>query len=132
MDHYPRIHDLRSILQISILMMHRTKLLEFLRSLTNIFNITWIKKNGDIRNANVRLRVRKNLKGGKSVAKPNNSYITIWLMGKSSGYRILNLDTVLQVRANNKVYNIQPEPITEHIDLTTTSNQPDNVIAIKT
>ena len=113
--------------------MHRTKLLEFLRSLQgSIFNITWIKKNGDIRTANARMHVRKHTKGtGKSIAKPDNSYITIWLMGKNGGYRTLNLDTVLQVRGYGRIYNIKPQPITEHIDLTTTtSKQPDNIVSL--
>ena len=115
--------------------MHRTKLLEFLRSLQgSIFNITWIKKNGDIRTANARMHVRKHTKGtGKSISNSSNAYITVWLMGKERGYRSLNLDTVLQVRGYGRIYNIKPQPITELIDLTTTnSNQPNNVIAYTT
>lgn len=130
------IYDLRSVLQLSYAIdMHRTKLLEFLRSLQgSIFHITWIKKNGNIRSANARMKVKRHLKGtGQSIAKPDNSYITIWLMGNDGGYRTLNLDTVLQVRGYGQIYNIKPQPITELIDLTTTtSNQPDNVIAYTT
>ncbi len=133
MAQYPRIHGLRSVLQLPILTMHRTKLLEFLRSLQgSIFHITWIKKNGDIRSANARMKVKRHLKGtGRSIAKPDNSYITIWLMGNNGGYRTLNLDTVLQVRGHGRIYNIKPQPITELIDLTTTtSNQPDNIVSM--
>jgi hypothetical protein len=115
--------------------MHRTKLLRYLQKLKgSIFNITWIKKNGDIRIANARMHVRSHTKGtGKSISKPDNSYITIWLMGKERGYRPLNLDTVIQIKAKSVIHNIKPEPITNHVDLTTTEQPtPDNVVSIKT
>lgn len=115
--------------------MHRTKLLQYLQTLHgSIFSITWIKKNGDIRTANARMHVRKHAKGtGKSISKQDNAYITIWLMGKERGYRSLNLDTVMQITAYGRTHNITPEPITAHVDLTTTIQPiPDNVISIKT
>ena len=115
--------------------MHRTKLLQYIKSLKGtIFNITWIKKNGEIRNANARMQVRTHAKGtGKSNSKRDNAYITIWLMGKERGYRSLNLDTVMQIKANGATHKITPDPITAHVDLTrTTQPIPDNVISIKT
>ena len=115
--------------------MHRTKLLQYIKTLRGtIFNITWIKKNGDIRSANARMQVHTHAKGtGKSISNSSNAYITIWLMGKERGYRSLNLDTVMQIKANGVIHNITPEPITNHVDLTTTTQPiPDNVISIKT
>lgn len=115
--------------------MHRTKLLNFLRTLRGtIFHITWIKKNGDTSSANARLRVKQHVKGtGKAVAQPSNSYITIWKMGKNGGYRNLNLDTVRSIKSKGKTYQVNPDPITEHVDLTTTNKKvSNNVITIKT
>ena len=114
--------------------MHRTKLIEVLRSLGGqIFNVCWIKKNGTERCANARLSVYKKTKGGTSSAKPTNSYIVVYLMwnmqGNSflaeSGYRNLNLNTIRSING----ITVYPEPIEDTIDITTTTkNISNNVV----
>lgn len=116
--------------------MHRTKLIEILRSLGGqIFNVCWIKKDGTERCANARLNVIKGTKGGTSSAKPTNSYMVIYLMWNmqgntflaEDGYRMLNLNTIRSINGNR----VTPDPIFTDIDLTTTDkNVQDNLIAI--
>ena len=116
-------------------MLNRQKLLIFLQSIGgSIFHITWIKKNGDERSANARLKVKSKIKGtGKSSSKLDNSYITIWLMGKEEGYRNLNLATVKSIKTRGQTYAVVPEPIVETFDLTSTTQKlTDNVVSIKT
>lgn len=116
-------------------MLNRQKLLTFLQTIGNsIFHITWIKKNGEERSANARLKVKSKLKGtGKSASKLENSYITIWLMGKEQGYRNLNLATVKSIKTRGSTYTVTPEPIIETFDLTSTTQEiSDNVIAYTT
>tara|TARA_A200000113_G_C8758953_1_gene320430 strand:- start:286 stop:645 length:360 start_codon:yes stop_codon:yes gene_type:complete len=117
--------------------MHRTKLLQIIQELRGqIFNVCWVKKNGDERCANVRLGVTKHLKGGKSPANASNSFIPVFLMWNmdgntfrsESGYRMLNLNTIRSINGTR----VTPDPIFNEIDLTTTTTkeQPNNLIAI--
>lgn len=122
-------------------MLHRNKLLTLIKSLGgSIFNITWVKKDGTIRNANVRRHVNLFNSGRPSPAHSlGSSYVLVYLVPKmegntftyETGWRLVNLETVTQINAKGKQYDISPEPITEIIDLsTTTIEQPNNVIAI--
>lgn len=116
-------------------MLNRQKLLTFLQTIGNsIFHITWIKKNGDERSANARLKVYTKIKGtGKPNNQLDNSYVTIYLMGKESGYRKLNLETVKSIKARGSTYTITPDPILQTIDLTSTNKSlPNNVTSIAT
>lgn len=131
--------------QLNILAMqnqiHRQKLMQFIQDLKGkIFQVCWIKKDGTHRCANVRLGVRKHLKGtGKSPAKNTNGYITVYLMWSmdgdtfkaESGYRSLNLETITSIQADNIFYGIYPSPINKSVDLSvTTIEQPDNILAL--
>jgi hypothetical protein len=88
-----------------------------------IFNITWIKKDGSTRNANVRLNVTKHLNGGDG-QPPTTSYLPVYLMPKMTGrsflfekgYRLVNLDTVLTVNADDCRLTVIPEPTTLRIN----------------
>tara|TARA_A100001037_G_C14625835_1_gene403612 strand:+ start:88 stop:423 length:336 start_codon:yes stop_codon:yes gene_type:complete len=103
-----------------------------------VFNITWIKKDGSIRNANVRRKVTRYLKGGKPPGN-NNAFIAIYLMPKmtgntflhESGYRLLNLETIQQITTNGERFEVTPEPIIQSIDLSITKKKvPNNVTPI--
>lgn len=120
-------------------LLHRQKLLGFIDKMGHrVFNITWIKKDGSIRNANVRRKVTKYLKGGNGPGN-NNAFIAIYLMPKmtgntflhESGYRMLNLETIKQITTNGERFEVTPEPIIQSIDLSlTTKPQRDNLIKI--
>lgn len=122
-----------------ITMLHRQKLIPFIESLGHkIFNISWIKKDGSIRNANVRRKVVKYLKGGNSPGN-NHAFIAVYLMPKmtgntflyESGYRMLNLETIQHITVDYTCYTITPEPVINSIDLSITHRKiPDNVIPI--
>ena len=123
--------------------MHRTKIHELLRSLGNrIFHISWITKDGNVRTANARRYVKKNLKGtGRRINQPGNSYIPIFLMhnlqgdtawDNTTGWRTLNLDTVLSVKCKGHEYQVKPEPILDSINLSeTTQPVKDNVLEFR-
>lgn len=118
-------------------MIARSKLALFLRVLRGkIISVTWYKKDGTLRTANVRCGVFKKLKGGRSPAKTNNSYVTVYLMWRmqgssfkaESGYRNLNLDTIVSLNFQGVTYQITPQPILNSIDLSDTSAPVDNNI----
>ena len=66
-----------------------------------IFKATFFKKNGDIREMNCKLGVKKHLKGGINVNN-RDRYLTVYDM-KSEGYRYINLNTILEIRCGNKL-----------------------------
>ena len=120
---------------------HRQKLIQFIQGVKGkIFQVCWIKKDGTHRCANVRLNVRKYLKGtGESPAKNTNGYITVYLMwsmdgdtfNAESGYRSLNLETITSIQAEGIFYGVYPSPISKTVDLSiTTIKQPDNLLAL--
>lgn len=102
-----------------------------------IIHVKWYKKDNSLRSANVRTGVYQKLKGGKSPAKNNNSYITVYLMWQmdgpyfkaESGYRNLNLNTISSIAFEGNTYEITPKPILNTIDLSlTTDTVPDNLL----
>jgi len=122
------------------IIIHRSKLEQLLLTTHGkIFNVCWTKLDGTERCANARLGVTKHLKGTGNPPSLKHSYISIYLMWTmdghtfeaEQGYRNLNLDTITSVRLHGLECHITPTPITEHIDLTqTTQTMPNNVIAI--
>lgn len=122
-------------------MLNRQKLLSFIASLGGkIFNITWIKKDGSIRNANVRRKVTRYLKGGKGSASKSNSLLHVYLMPKmlghtfhhESGYRSVNLETIKQISIDGHTYNVCPEPIESFVNLSDTAKPvKSNIIEIE-
>ena len=67
-----------------------------LNSNGKIFTVTFIKKDGTIRELNGRLGVIKHLKGGSSTLNPEE-YITVYDL-KAEGYRAINKATILDVK----------------------------------
>ena len=119
---------------------HRTRLQNLIRNTYGkIFNVCWIKKDGTERCANARVSVTKYLKGTGKPPSIKHSYITIYLMWcmdgntfkAENGYRNLNLDTITQIKLHGVTCKVTPMPITEHLDLTTTTKKvKNNVIAM--
>ena len=64
-------------------------------------NVKFVKKNGEIREMNCKLGVKKHLKGGISVNN-RDRYLTVYDM-KSSGYRNINLNTILEITCGKKM-----------------------------
>lgn len=63
-----------------------------------IFGVTFIKKDGTVRNMTARLGVRKNLKGvGLSFNPDERNLIVVFDMRKKA-YRMINLSTILSIR----------------------------------
>ena len=125
--------------------MHRQKLLQLLKSFgSKIFWVQYIKVDGTYREDNVRLSVRKHVKGtGKSPSKPTNDIITAYRMFNISGHEFtgyhpsskqyfsLKLSNIVQVKCGGHTYKIVPEPISDIIDLSDSlKTLDDNVIAI--
>ena len=120
--------------------LNRTKLLDFIHELGDkIFSLSWTKKDGTERHANVRRKVTKYLCGGKAPAS-THSFIAVYLMPRmnghtftyESGYRMVNLETVHHITVNGKTFTITPEAIDITMDLgTTTKENRDNLISLK-
>lgn len=111
-------------------MLHRSKVLQIIKLLRNqIFSVTFIKKNGDVRTMSCRARVSKYATGANpgGSAKPNNSQITVYEMVGSAGsnnYRSVNLDTITQIKCYGITAQVTPDPILVSIDATTDYSQP--------
>ena len=72
----------------------------------NIFSAVFIKKNGERREMVCRLGVKKHLKGGQLAydAKGRN-LLPVFDMQKE-GYRMININTLVQLKINGKTYNL--------------------------
>ena len=72
----------------------------------NIFSAVFIKKNGERREMVCRLGVKKHLKGGQLAydAKSRN-LLPVFDMQKE-GYRMINVNTLVQLKINGKTYNL--------------------------
>ena len=66
-----------------------------------IFKAKFVKKNGEVREMNCKLGVKKHLKHGINVNN-RDRYLTVYDM-KSEGYRNINLNTILEIRCGNKL-----------------------------
>ena len=69
---------------------------KILNSNGKIFTVTFIKKDGSLRELNGRLGVTKHLKGGSSTLDPNQ-YITVFDL-KTKAHRALNKFTIQSVK----------------------------------
>lgn len=69
---------------------------KILNSNGKIFTVTFIKKDGSIRELNGRLGVTKHLKGGISTLNPDK-FITVYDL-KTQAYRAVNKFTILSVK----------------------------------
>ena len=66
-----------------------------------IFSARFLKKSGELREINCRLKVRKHLRGGVSTTSHKENLITVWDL-KAEGYRNINLETLLLVKFGGK------------------------------
>jgi len=116
-------------------MLHRSKIIQIIKALKNqIFSVTFIKKNGDVRTMSCRARVGKYVTGANpgGSAKPNNSQITVYeMVGKpgSNHYRSVNLDTITQIKCYGITAEVTPDPIIQHIDISTDYQQELQIVA---
>lgn len=67
-----------------------------------IVTVTFTKKDGTLRVMTCRLGVTKHLKGGESTLDADQ-YITAFDMA-SQGYRAINKDTIVSVKASGEVF----------------------------
>lgn len=69
-----------------------------------IFGVTFVKKDGTIRDMTCRLGVKKYLKGGElGFDIVEKGLLPVYDL-QSEGYRMINLNTVTEIRANGQVY----------------------------
>ena len=64
------------------------------------FTIKFVKKNGELRELNGRLGVKKHLKGGKLGYDPSTFNYIIVFDVVAKGYRTVNVDTVTELICN--------------------------------
>jgi hypothetical protein len=69
-----------------------------------IFNVTFVKKNGAIRNLNARLGVKSHLRGGKLTYDPASRNNLIVFSMNDKGYRTVNINTIIEIKINGKTY----------------------------
>lgn len=69
---------------------------------SHIFHVTFVKKNGDIREMTCKLGVVKHLKGGASTTAHKTNLLTVFDMN-AKGYRSVNLDTVISAKIDGAV-----------------------------
>ena len=69
-----------------------------------IFTVTFLKKDGSVRVLNGRRKVTKHLRGGELKYDPiEKGLITVYDL-QSEGYRMINSQTVLEIKADKSVY----------------------------
>lgn len=69
----------------------------------SIFTATFVKKDGSVRVMNCRRQVKKHLKGGEMTWQPERrGYVSVYDL-QSEGYRVINLETLIELKANGKV-----------------------------
>ena len=69
-----------------------------------IFNVTFIKANGDVRRFNARLGVKVSLKGtGLKYNAEERGNLIVYSMS-DRGYRTIKKNNILRIKANGEVY----------------------------
>jgi hypothetical protein len=71
-----------------------------------IFNVTFVKQNGEIRRMNARLGVKKNLKGTGLKYDPTSRGNLIVYSMSDKGYRTIKLGSILRIKCNGTVYTL--------------------------
>ena len=66
-------------------------------------DITFVKKNGEVRKMHCRLKVTKHLRGGeKKYDSDALNYLTVYDL-KKKDYRIINLNSLIELKYNGKI-----------------------------
>ena len=74
-----------------------------------IFRVVFRKKDGTLRKMVCRRGVKKHLKGGENkVEAPDRPYMTVFDL-QAGGYRTVNTDTVLSIKAGGREYKFEEE-----------------------
>lgn len=74
---------------------------------STIFGVTFVKKNLEVRDMTCRLGVTKYLKGGElGYDQVEKGLLSVFDMSANE-YRMINLDTVTELRANGQVYRFE-------------------------
>jgi len=80
-------------------MLERSRIRHILTLLHDkILHITWCKKDGSLRSANIRCRKGNNFQTLISWRKDGNNYISVQLMGNEKGIRTLNLNKIETIK----------------------------------
>lgn len=83
---------------------HLEKLIEETRG--QFFTVKFRKVDNSDRKMNCRVGVHIDLKGGTCHAqRPDTSYKVVWDLGKKA-YRLVNLNTIYEVRWGHKIYQV--------------------------
>lgn len=69
------------------------------------FSAVFVKRNGEVRTMLCRLGVKKHLKGGTK--KYDYDHLMTVYDVRNKGYRTINLDTLMQVKAQGKVVKVR-------------------------
>lgn len=87
---------------------HKTKVGQLLNELDGKFaTVEFTKKDGSIREMNLRFGVHKGVKGSNRT--PTERYDTPYRVAydvKSKGYRTINLSTISKIKANGLTYHV--------------------------
>jgi hypothetical protein len=79
-----------------------------------IFTVTFIKKDGTVRVLNGRRKVTKHLKGGELAYDPiERGLIPVYDL-KSEGYRMINSQTVTEIKSEKQVYKFEEGELLEN------------------
>jgi hypothetical protein len=79
-----------------------------------IFTVTFVKKDGTVRVLNGRRKVTKHLKGGELAYDPiEKGLIPVYDL-KSEGYRMINSQTVLEIKSEKQVYTFEEGELVEN------------------
>jgi len=79
-----------------------------------IFTVTFIKKDGTVRVLNGRRKVTKHLRGGELAYDPiERGLIPVYDL-KSEGYRMINSQTVTEIKSEKQVYTFEEGELVEN------------------
>ncbi len=85
----------------------RTKVKEVIDASKGVYEVTFKKKDGTIREMLARQNVEHNLQGGvNKVVKPSNDYISTFDVN-AFGYRTINLATITKLKVNGVKYMVK-------------------------
>lgn len=73
------------------------------------YTVSFVKKDGTLRTMNTRTGVHIDLKGGENLAVKYHSNLKVAYDIKKHAYRMINLDTIFQIKYNHKTYKVVPD-----------------------
>ena len=72
----------------------------------SIFSVSFIKKNGDLREMTCRLGVTKHLKGGEQAYDPKDyDLITVFDL-QAQDYRMINIETLKRITVDGRSFSV--------------------------